>query len=157
MKLELKMYREVLEKFCKVFDLKLSITEESAAEESAGEAQTSPTCTVKILKMHDIEKSMHPIMFVEGYSYFISTSSSMIEDACKMYIENFLLDEKKNTRIYVGYQDDASSPHDRIYVTYGDNVALPYDRLENADLVFPRSSLEALVMFLDMVDTDGNV
>lgn len=142
MKLELKMYREVLEKFCKVFGLKLSITEESAAEESAGEAQISPTCTVKILKMHDIEKSMHPIMFVEGYSYFISTSSSMIEDACKMYIENFLLDEKKMIKVYMHGEEDPS---------------FPYDRLENADLNFPRSSLEALVMFLDMVDTDGNV
>lgn len=137
---ELKMYREILEKFCKVFDLKMNIRDELC--ENAQSSQTR-IYIVKTFKIHGAEKFKHPIWFSNKVGrYNISTSSPTIESACKKYIENFLLDEKKMIRVYMHGEEDPS---------------FPYDRLENADLNFPRSSLEALVMFLDMVDTDGNV
>lgn len=129
---ELKMYREILEKFCKVFSLKMEITDEVARG-----TQTLPTYTVKTFKIHDAKKSMYPLLFVGRSNYFTSTSSHMIESACKKYIEDFLLDEKKGIRVYISGIEDPS---------------FPYDRVESADLSFPRSSLEALMVFLDMMD-----
>lgn len=131
-------YRDILEKFCKVLGLEMRIIDVLREE---GYSSLVPTYIVKTYKIHDAEKSKYPIWFTnKGHRYNISTSGLTIEDACKKYIEDFLLDEQKNIRFYIPAVEDSSFPH---------------DRLESANLNFPRSGLEALMMFLDMVNTDG--
>lgn len=129
-------YREILEKFCKVFDLKMSIRD---IMHSKVYSSLIPIYVVKIFVVHSSEK--YQIWFTSKVGrYDISTSGLTIEDACKKYIEDFLLDEKKMIRVYMPGGEDPNFPH---------------DRLESANLNFPRSGLESLMMFLDMVDTDG--
>ena len=131
-------YREILEKFCKVFDLKMSIRDIMHSEVYSS---LIPIYIVKISMVHSSEESKNPLWFTSQVGrYDISSSGLTIEDACKKYIEEFLLDERKNIRVYM---------------PGGEDPKFPYDRLESANLNFPRSSLEALMMFLDMVDTDG--
>ena len=129
-------YRDILEKFCKVFDLKMSIRD---IMHSKVYSSLIPIYVVKIFVVHSSEK--YQIWFTSQVGgYDISSSGLTIEDACKKYIEEFLLDEQKNIRVYM---------------PGGEDPKFPYDRLESANLNFPRSSLEALMVFLDMVDTDG--
>lgn len=129
-------YREILEKFCKVFDLKMSIRD---IMHSKVYSSLIPIYVVKIFVVHSSEK--YQIWFTSQVGrYDISSSGLTIEDACKKYIEDFLLDEQKNIRVYM---------------PGGEDPKFPYDRLESANLNFPRSSLEALMVFLDMVDIDG--
>ena len=131
-------YREILEKFCKVFDLKMSIRD---IMHSKVYSSLIPIYVVKIFVVHSSEK--YQIWFTSKVGrYDISSSGLTIEDACKKYIEDFLLDEKKMIRVYMPGGEDPNFPH---------------DRLESANFNFPRSGLEALMMFLDMVDTDGKV
>ena len=131
-------YREILEKFCKVFDLKMSIRDIMHSEVYSS---LIPIYVVKIFVVNSLEK--YQIWFTSKVGrYDISTSGLTIEDACKKYIEDFLLDEKKMIRVYMPGGEDPNFPH---------------DRLESTNLNFPRSGLEALLMFLDMVDTNGKV
>ena len=131
-------YREILEKFCKVFDLKMSIRD---IMHSKVYSSLIPIYVVKIFMVHSSEESKNQLWFTSQVGrYDISSSGLTIEDACKKYIEDFLLDEKKTISIYMPGGEDPNFPH---------------DRLESANLNFPRSGLEALLMFLDMVDTDG--
>lgn len=133
-------YRDILEKFCKVFDLKMSIRDIMHSKEYTS---LIPIYVVKIFMVNSLEEYKNPLWFTSQVGrYDISSSGLTIENACKKYIEDFLLDEKKNIRVYIPGVEDSS---------------FPYDRLENANLNFPRSGLEALMMFLDMVDTDGKV
>ena len=98
-----------------------------------------PIYVVKIFMVHSSEE--YQIWFTSQVGgYDISSSGLTIEDACKKYIEDLILDEKKKIRVYMQGGEDPS---------------FPYDRLESVNLNFPRSSLEALMMFLDMVNTDG--
>ena len=98
-----------------------------------------PIYVVKIFVVHSSEK--YQIWFTSQVGgYDISSSGLTTEDACKKYIEDFLLDEKKEIRVYMPGGEDPN---------------FPYDRLESSNLNFPRSSLEALMMFLDMVNMDG--
>ena len=100
-----------------------------------------PIYVVKIFVVNSLEK--YQIWFTSKVGrYDLSTSGLTIEDACKKYIEDFLLDEKKMIRVYMPGGEDPNFPH---------------DRLESANLNFPRSGLESLMMFLDMVDTNGKV
>ena len=102
-----------------------------------------PIYVVKIFMVHSSEESKNQLWFTSQVGrYDISSSGLTIEDACKNYIEKFILDEKKEIRVYM---------------PGGKDPKFPYDRLESANLNFPRSSLEALMMFLDMVDTNGKV
>ena len=133
-------YRDILEKFCKVLGLEMRIIDVLREE---GYSSLVPTYIVKTYKIHDAEKSKYLIWFTSKVGrYDISTSGLTIEDACKKYIEDFLLDEKKMIRVYMPGGEDPNFPH---------------DRLESANLNFPRSGLESLMMFLDMVNTDGKV
>lgn len=127
------MYREILEKFCKVFSLKMEVTD-GVAE---GSRSLISIYTVRLFKLHDSGKTMSTVMFAEGSSWSTSTESFSVEDACKKYIEMILLNEKKKARVYLSGKIGSS---------------FPYDRVESIILSFPRSSLEALQMFLDMSD-----
>lgn len=129
-------YREILEKFCKVFDLNMSVRDIIHSKEYSS---LIPIYVVKIFVVHSSEE--YQIWFTSQVGgYDISSSGLTIEDACKKYIEDFLLDEKKEIRVYMPGGEDPNFPH---------------DRLESANLNFPRSGLESLMMFLDMVNTDG--
>jgi len=127
------MYREILEKFCKVFNLKMRIIDGVVEDEQS--QSLVPIYTVRLLKVQKIGKgrTASSLMFVEGRSYCTATESTTVEKACKRYIELFLLDAKKTAS---WTQVDEMTQH---------------------VLSFPRSSLEALQVFLDMVDLNEKV
>lgn len=123
------IYKEILEKFCHVFDLKMRVIDGFAE----GDHALVPIYTVRLIKVHKVGRGASSLMFVEGRSYCTAAESTTVENACKRYIELFLLDAKK---IASWTQADEMLLH---------------------KLSFPRSSLEALQVFLDMMDSDGKV